>query len=135
MLSGEETALLLEEKFVRLDGASIDVEVTATTYMENGQRCFIVIFLDIGRRKRAEEELRRLNATLEQRVAERTAELQSALDNVKTLRGLMPICAWCKRIRDDSDYWHDVSVYMQAHTEMVFSHGICPDCAKQMLKD
>ena len=53
---------------------------------------------------------------------------------VKTLSGLVPICAWCKKIRDDSGFWEQVEVYIQDHSDAVFSHGVCPDCAKRMLE-
>ncbi|WP_439621796.1 CHASE3 domain-containing protein [Gemmata sp.] len=67
-------------------------------------------------------------AELEDRVRERTRDLQAALDSVRQLQGLLPICAWCKKVRDDMDYWHDVEHYVSAHTEARFSHGICPTC-------
>ncbi|WP_395735759.1 hypothetical protein [Prosthecobacter sp.] len=57
------------------------------------------------------------------------AELQHALDEVRTLQGLLPMCAWCKKIRDDQGYWDDVSSYIARHTGASVSHGICPDCA------
>ena len=66
-------------------------------------------------------ELRRLNA-----------ELQAALAKVKILSGLLPICASCKKIRDDQGYWHQVEVYIRDHSEAEFSHGICPDCAQKL---
>lgn len=55
-------------------------------------------------------------------------ELQQALDHIKTLRGIVPICANCKMIRDDKGYWNQVEVYVREHTEAEFSHGICPAC-------
>jgi hypothetical protein len=77
--------------------------------------------------------LERHAAELERRVEERTRELQESLANVKQLQGLLPICAWCKRVRDDGDYWHAVDHYVAAHTDARFTHGICPDCeARQM---
>ncbi len=59
-------------------------------------------------------------------------ELQEALTKVKLLSGLLPICANCKKIRDNEDYWQDVAVYIRDHSEADFSHGICPDCAKEL---
>ena len=79
-----------------------------------------------GRLKVTEQEQRLL---LEKEVQQRTAELQSALDAVKTLHGLLPICSCCKKIRNDGGYWQHVESYLQEHTEADFSHGICPDCA------
>jgi CHASE3 domain sensor protein len=72
-------------------------------------------------------------AELEHRVEERTRELQESLTNVKQLQGLLPICAYCKRVRDDGDYWHQVDHYIAAHSDTRFTHGMCPDCeARQM---
>ena len=59
-------------------------------------------------------------------------ELQAALANIKTLRGLLPICASCKKIRDDQGYWTQVEVYVHDHSEAEFSHGICPECARRL---
>lgn len=67
---------------------------------------------------------------------ERTVEqLKEALNMVKQLHGLLPICARCKKIRDDTGYWHEVEVYIREHTEAEFSHGICPQCAEELYGD
>jgi CheY-like chemotaxis protein len=58
-------------------------------------------------------------------------ELQDALAHVRTLSGLLPICAWCKRTRDDEGYWHDIEKYISAHSQAQFSHGICPECQRR----
>ncbi|MGA2401137.1 MAG: PAS domain S-box protein [Syntrophobacteraceae bacterium] len=58
-------------------------------------------------------------------------ELQVALAKVKTLKGLLPICAWCKKIRDDQGYWQQIEVYIRDHSEADFSHGMCPACAQK----
>lgn len=58
-------------------------------------------------------------------------ELQEALAKIKTLSGLLPICAWCKNIRDDKGYWDGVEAYVSAHTQAEFTHSICPDCEKK----
>jgi phosphoserine phosphatase RsbU/P len=65
---------------------------------------------------------------LQQKLAERVAELEAALTNVKQLRGLLPICSYCKRIRGDDQYWEQVEGYISAHSDAQFSHGICPSC-------
>jgi DNA-binding response OmpR family regulator len=65
---------------------------------------------------------------LQQKLAERVAELQDALSNVKQLHGLLPICSYCKRIRGDDQYWQQVEGYIADHSEAQFSHGICPAC-------
>ena len=59
-------------------------------------------------------------------------ELKTALQSIKTLSGLLPICASCKNIRDDDGYWHQVESYIRAHTNVDFSHSICPDCMKKL---
>jgi len=64
-------------------------------------------------------------------------ELETALGEIRTLRGLLPMCAWCKRIRDEQDgsQWKTVERYVAEHSEAEFTHGICPDCAAKMVKD
>jgi len=62
-------------------------------------------------------------------------ELKSALDEVKTLSGFLPICATCKKIRDDRGYWKQIEGYIQEHSDAQFSHGICPECAEKMYGD
>jgi phosphoserine phosphatase RsbU/P len=66
--------------------------------------------------------------TLQNHLAARVGELQAALSQVKQLQGILPICAHCKRIRGDADYWQQVEFYIAAHSEAQFSHSICPDC-------
>jgi len=66
--------------------------------------------------------------SLQARLAEKVAELQSSLDNVRQLRGLLPICCYCKRIRDDRNYWHQLEHYLGTRSEVKFTHGICPTC-------
>ena len=65
---------------------------------------------------------------LQERLAARVAELQTALSKVKQLSGLLPICSYCKRIRSDKNYWEKVDSYITEHTDAKFSHGICPQC-------
>jgi PAS domain S-box-containing protein len=89
---------------------------------------YLVHIQDFTERTRARTELLHHRERLEELVAARTCELQEALDNVKTLRGLVPICASCKRIRDDGGCWHQVEVYVTHHTDAEFSHGLCPEC-------
>lgn len=66
--------------------------------------------------------------TLQQTLAERVADLQAALSSVKQLRGLLPICSYCKRIRGDDQYWQQLEGYVSEHSDAQFSHGICPTC-------
>ena len=78
--------------------------------------------MDITARKQAETERERL-----------IKELQDALAKVKTLSGLVPFCAWCKKIRDDRGFWNEVEVYVQNHSDATFSHGVCPQCMEKWL--
>ena len=59
-------------------------------------------------------------------------ELQEALANIKTLSGLIPICAGCKKIRDDQGYWNQVEIYVAKHSGATFTHGICPECTRKL---
>jgi PAS domain S-box-containing protein len=79
------------------------------------------IATDITKRKKTEEALE-----------EKCRRLQQALDEVRTLRGILPICAKCKNIRDDKGYWSQIESYIRDHSEAEFSHGICPACAKKL---
>ena len=62
------------------------------------------------------------------------AKLQDALANIRTLKGLLPICASCKKVRDDKGYWSQIEVYVRDHSDAEFTHGLCPDCAKKYFK-
>jgi len=75
------------------------------------------------------EVLARVHNMLEVRLL--YAELQKALEQVKLLSGLLPICMWCKKIRDDQGYWNAIEHYLGQHSEAEFSHGICPDCKRK----
>ncbi|MDO9110649.1 MAG: hypothetical protein Q7U40_08340, partial [Desulfatirhabdiaceae bacterium] len=84
----------------------------------------------------------RINARLRQEAAESKRietereklirELHKALSRVKQLSGLLPICASCKKIREDSGYWTQIETYVKDHSEAEFSHGICPECAEKL---
>jgi phosphoserine phosphatase RsbU/P len=72
--------------------------------------------------------------SLQQGLADRVAELEVALGQVKELKGLLPICCYCKAVRDDRNYWHRVETYITAHSSARFSHGICPGCWKGVVE-
>ena len=82
------------------------------------------IFWDITERKLEEKKREAL-----------IAELKNALSQVRQLSGMLPICASCKKIRDDKGYWNQIEKYITEHTEALFSHGLCPDCAKKAYED
>ena len=88
------------------------------------------------------KEIEERNRLLQEMVEEKTAELQRknhelemALLQIKTLSGLLPICANCKKIRDDAGYWRQVEDYIVRHSDVRFSHGICPDCIRKLYPD
>ena len=70
---------------------------------------------------------------LQSSLADRVEELEEALSRVKQLQGLLPICSYCKKIRDDRNYWEQVESYIAKHSEAQFSHGICPDCYAEFI--
>ena len=72
---------------------------------------------------------------LQETLAARIEELGQALEEIKTLRGILPICASCKKIRDDQGYWQQVEVYVHDHTDAQFSHGLCPECIRKLYPD
>jgi DNA-binding response OmpR family regulator len=71
---------------------------------------------------------------LQRALLERNRELEDALKRVKQLQGLLPICSYCKKIRNDRNYWEQVDAYVASHSEAQFSHGVCPDCYEIHLK-
>lgn len=72
---------------------------------------------------------------LEQTLANKVADLEAALHQVKQLKTLLPICMYCKRVRDDEDYWHQIESYIHTATGTDFSHGICPECYSRVSKE
>lgn len=75
------------------------------------------------------------NARLYELAAERADRLEKALREIKVLRGIIPICASCKKIRNDEGFWQQVETYVTQHSDALFSHGICPDCIKKYYPD
>lgn len=123
-MQGEAVPPQYEVKLQRKDGSSFDGEVRAKTVMFGNEPGVQVWVRDITEHKRSEEERERL-----------IRELQDALANIKTLRGMLPICAHCKKVRDDKGYWNQIEAYIRDHSEAEFSHGICPECMKKHYPD
>jgi PAS domain S-box-containing protein len=92
--------------------------------MIQSKRKLIASLVDITERKQAEERLQTANM-----------DLVKALAEVRTLSGMLPICANCKKIRDDKGYWNQIEAYIVHHTDASFTHGICPDCEKKFLEE
>jgi len=110
-----------EQVLLTTSGKRVPILKTAVSVVLAGREHLLESFLDITERKQAEEERERL-----------IGELQEALAKVKTLSGLLPICASCKRIRDDQGYWQQIEAYIRDHSEAEFSHSVCPECAKKL---
>jgi phosphoserine phosphatase RsbU/P len=71
---------------------------------------------------------------LQLKLAERIVELEEAAERVKSLQGILPICGYCKKVRDDEDYWQNVESYIATHSAVEFSHGVCPSCFAQVVQ-
>lgn len=84
------------------------------------------------------DKINRINVELTDILEKRTDELkalEAAMKRVKTLSGLLPICASCKKVRDDRGYWKQIESYIRDHSDATFSHGICPECARKLYPD
>ncbi len=122
VLNGEE-AVVCEPSKVCSDGTEQHFIVTAQPFLNRHGRIegIVECFQDITDRRKAEKERDKL-----------LEELRSALSKVKLLSGFLPICASCKKIRDDKGYWNQIEYYVREHSEAEFTHGICPDCANKL---
>ena len=121
MATGE--SVVVEHEHFRADGEKRIVEISASPLRDDKGSISgdIKISHDITERKHDEAEREGL-----------LSELREALSKIKTLKGLLPICAWCRKIRDDNGYWKQVELFIEEHSDAIFSHGICPECQAQM---
>jgi hypothetical protein len=71
---------------------------------------------------------------LQRSLAARVAELEVALAHVQKLQGLLPICSYCKKVRNETNYWEQVDSYLMSHSDVTLTHGICPQCMETMMK-
>jgi PAS domain S-box-containing protein len=113
-----------ETRHLRKDGTLIDVEISTNGAVYRGQKLIFCVCRDITDKKQAIKEREAL-----------IKKLQEALTEIKTLRGILPICSFCKKIRDDKGYWEQVDIYISKHSEADISHGICPECMKKHYPD
>ena len=118
--------LPIEHRILRKDGEVRWVSDNIIQYRDNSGTLLSYdgVVKDITEHKLAEEEREKL-----------INELKDALAKIKTLSSMLPICAYCKKIRDDKGYWDQVDSYISKHTDTVFSHGICPECAEKAMKE
>jgi len=98
-----------------------DVEVYCSPVVIDDQQILFSVVHDISERKKREQEREEL-----------IMKLEGALSEIKTLKGILPICASCKKIRDDEGYWKQIESYISEHSGAEFSHGICPECARTL---
>ncbi len=120
LLTGKIPLFHVEKRCTRRTGEPFWVNLTVAAIRGGTSRkihTVLGMLEDIHQRKIIEQEKERL-----------AAEMQQALGSIKTLRGLLPMCAWCKKIRNDMGYWQKVETYIQEHSDVSFTHGICPDC-------
>ncbi len=108
----------------KADGTLFETEISLNRINSLENPVFMVMIRDISVRKKAEKER-----------AETILELTEALENIKTLKGLLPICAHCKKIRDDDGYWNKIEKYIENNTYASFTHGLCPECIEKFYKN
>jgi PAS domain S-box-containing protein len=161
--SVETVGLAHEVQGLRKEGEAFPMEFSASTVEFGDTRYFTAIIRDVTQRRLAQETMEKARRELERRVQERTSDfqraneklheeiakqkkseeerqklleqLQAALANIKTLSGLIPICSACKKVRDDQGFWNQIETYVHKHSHAEFSHGVCPDCMKELYPD
>jgi len=104
--------------------------LSATTFL-----AFIVMKKQVRKIALLQSKLEIADETLESRVEMRTAELEKSFGSSKTLKGIIPICANCKSIRNGAGQWEKIEAYIQKRSKAEFSHGLCPDCDKELYGD
>jgi sigma-B regulation protein RsbU (phosphoserine phosphatase) len=139
---------ILDWMMPHLDGAEVcrrvrDLARTQPTYLilltAKQQKEDVVVGLDSGandyvtkpfdrRELRARLRVAERVTSLQRDLAQRVRELSEALSQVRQLRTMLPVCSYCRNVRDDKNYWQSVESYLMEHSDMLFSHGICPDC-------
>ncbi len=126
-LQGEDPREVIELQLKRKDGSTVWVETASRFYRDRDGKVYIIgITRDISDRRQWDDEREELIKRLEEAVAERDRLLREN----KILMGLLPICAVCKRIRDENGQWHDLETYFSERTGAEFTHTICPICAE-----
>lgn len=103
------------------DGDQFPIELSISSWKSGKELFYTGVIRDISERKQIEQERDQL-----------IKDLQRSLATVKRLSGMLPICASCKKIRDDKGYWNQIEAYIHEHSDATFSHGICPECAKRL---
>ena len=156
----EATGVAQEVIGLRKTGEKFFMDLSISEARVGDKTIFVAIVRDVTDRKKAQIAVKRAQEHLETRVRRRTSELQkaneqlrqeiserkktqrererlvnelqTALNEIKTLSGLIPICASCKKVRDDKGFWNQIEVYVRDRSNAEFSHGICPDCSERL---
>jgi len=125
-LTGEIPIFQIEKRYFKKNGEILWINLTVTTMHDQMGKVLYAIGMmeDISERKLSGQQKEKL-----------ISDLHGALAEIKKLRGILPICSSCKKIRDDKGYWNQIEVYIRDHSEAEFSHGICPECAKKLFPD
>jgi hypothetical protein len=123
MKNGAKGTLEMEFRARCADGRYIWLldRMTCAFKTDDNQYTFYGVMTDITAMKEVEAEREKL-----------IEELKEAVSRIKVLSGLIPICSNCKKIRDDSGYWNQLEEYISEHSDTVFSHGLCPECAREL---
>jgi len=122
--TGALSLITLETQQRRKDGSMVDIELSNNGAVYRGEKLVFCVCRDTTDRKRAEREREKL-----------IEDLRKARAEIKTLKGIMPICSYCKKIRDDTGYWNQLDQYIKEHSEAKLSHGVCPESAKKYFSD
>lgn len=131
----------LTDRCSQIAAGRLDAKIEMQTFDEFNDliEAFNMMSEDLGKaRGQAEQamsELRKAHDSLEDRIRERTRELETALENVQVLSGLLPICCSCKKIRNDEGYWQQVEQFVEMHSSARFSHSLCPECGIKLYGD
>ncbi len=157
ILQGEDTPklVILDWMMPEMDGLDVCKKIRENTDLDSiyiilltarGQKGDIVAGLEAGAndyitkpfdrdelKARIQVGVRMIN--LQSELAEHIKKLEEAMSEVKQLRGFLPICAYCKKIRTDDNYWEQVEQYISEHSDIQFSHGICPECYEKIMKE
>jgi HAMP domain-containing protein len=138
-LTGRIRALIDRCRLIALGRFDARIEMRTFDELDDLIDAFNSMSEDLGKaRGQAEKaiaDLRDARDNLEERVQERTRELETALEKVQVLSGMLPICSACKKIRNDKGYWQQVEQFVEMHTSARFTHGLCPECGIKLYGD
>lgn len=123
-LNNQEVQTRYEMKGITKKGKIVWYDFSATLFEYNNEPAILSFITNLTDRK-----------SIEQEREENIKKLKRALDEINTLKGIVPICASCKKIRDDKGYWNQLETYIQKHSDASFSHGVCPECSDKLYGD